>query len=153
MKLTDFFEKAFIIPYLKSDGKRNVLEELISVFATKYPSIDKDELLRVLLEREKLGSTGIGEGIAIPHGKVKNFDRLVVSFGRSEKGIEFDSTDSQKVHLIFLLVAPENSTGFHLKALAKISRLLKDREIRECLLKARDSAEIYRIIEENDFDY
>ena len=153
MKLTDILEEGFIIPQLKAETKRNVLEELVDVFTQRHPDIDASEFLRVLLEREKLGSTGIGGGVAIPHGKVKNFDHMVVSFGRSEKGIDFDSTDSQRVHLFFLLVAPESSTGFHLKALAKISRLLKDRETRERLLHAETREEIYRIISENDQDY
>ena len=153
MKLTDILEKGFIIPSLKAESKKNALEELVSVFATRYPEIDKDEFLRVLLEREKLGSTGIGEGVAIPHGKVKNFDKLIISFGRSQQGIDFDSNDSQKVHLLFLLMAPESSTGHHLKALAKISRLLKDSETRKRLINAEDRGEIYQIIAESDRDY
>ena len=153
MKLIDILDEGFVIPELHAEGKTHVLEELVSVFTEKHPSIDKREFLRVLLEREKLGSTGIGDGVAIPHGKVKNFDKLVVSFGRSEKGIDFDSTDSQRVHLFFLLVAPESSTGYHLKALAKISRLLKDQETRERLRKAAGIKEIYKIISENDSDY
>jgi PTS system nitrogen regulatory IIA component len=153
MKLTDFLDERFIIPSLKADAKKSALEELVSVFALKYPRINRDGILEVLLEREKLGSTGIGDGVAIPHGKVNVIDELVVSFGRSERGIDFDSTDSQRVHLFFLLVAPEKATGYHLKALAKISRLLKDREAREKLLKADTKKDIYQIISENDRDY
>ncbi len=153
MKLTDILDKGFIIPDLKAETKRTALEELISVFTVRYPETDKAEFLRVLLERERLGSTGIGFGVAIPHGKVKKLDQMVVSFGRSDKGIDFDSVDSQKVHLLFLLVAPESSTGFHLKALAQISRLLKDRETRERLLQAQSENEIFDIISENDQDY
>jgi PTS system nitrogen regulatory IIA component len=130
-----------------------VLEELVSVFKLKYPSIDTSEFLQVLLEREKLGSTGIGEGVAIPHGKVRGFDKLIVSFGRSKKGVDFNSTDSQAVNLFFLLIAPESSTGGHLKALAQISRLLKDEKTRESLRNADTREEIYRIISENDRDY
>ena len=153
MKLTDILDEGFIIPDLKAGSKRNVLEELVSVFTLKYPSIDTNEFLQVLLEREKLGSTGIGEGVAIPHGKVKDLDKLIVSFGRSEKGIDFNATDSQAVNLFFLLIAPESSTGSHLKALAQISRLLKDEKTRESLKKAETREEIYRIISENDRDY
>jgi nitrogen PTS system EIIA component len=153
MKLTDILDKGFIIPDLKAGSKRNVLEELVSVFKLKYPSIDTSEFLQVLLEREKLGSTGIGEGVAIPHGKVKDLDKLIVSFGRSKKGIDFNSTDSQAVNLFFLLIAPESSTGSHLKALAQISRLLKDEKTRESLRKAETREEIYRIISDNDRDY
>lgn len=153
MKLTDILDEGFIIPDLKAGSKRNVLEELVSVFKLKYPSIDTSEFLQVLLEREKLGSTGIGEGVAIPHGKVKDLDKLIVSFGRSKKGVDFNSTDSQAVNLFFLLIAPESSTGSHLKALAQISRLLKDEKTRESLRKAETRGEIYRIISENDRDY
>lgn len=153
MKLTDILDEGFIIPELEAGSKRNVLEELVSVFTLKYPSIDTSEFLQVLLEREKLGSTGIGEGVAIPHGKVKGFDKLIVSFGRSKKGVDFNSTDSQAVNLFFLLIAPESSTGGHLKALAQISRLLKDQKTRESLRNAETREEIYRIISENDRDY
>jgi nitrogen PTS system EIIA component len=153
MKLTDFLDEQFIIPNLKADAKKSALEELVSVFTLKYPHLNKNGVLEVLLERERLGSTGIGDGTAIPHGKFNGINELAVSFGRSEKGIDFDSTDSQRVHLFFLLIAPENATGYHLKALAKISRLLKDQEAREKLFKAETKKEIYRIISETDRDY
>ena len=107
----------------------------------------------MLLEREKLGSTGIGDGIAIPHGKLKGLDRLVISFGRSRQGIDFDAIDGKPVHIFFLLMAPESSTGQHLKALAKISRMLKDPDFRSDLMAAKSAEEIYRKIAEKDESY
>jgi PTS system nitrogen regulatory IIA component len=110
-------------------------------------------MVDVLLDREKLGSTGIGDGIAIPHGKLKGLESLVISFGRSRGGIDFESIDGKPVHIFFLLMAPESSTGQHLKALAKISRMLKDPEFRSDLMSAKNTEEIYRKIAEKDDSY
>ena len=107
-------------------------------------------MLRVLLEREKLGSTGIGDGIAIPHGKLAGLDEILVAFGRSREGIAFEAMDGKPVHLFFFLMAPENSAGRHLKALAKISRMLKDAAFRENLLEAKTHDDLVRIIAEKD---
>ncbi|MDH3899144.1 MAG: PTS sugar transporter subunit IIA, partial [Deltaproteobacteria bacterium] len=124
MKILDILDKECIIPELRSRTKREVLEELTGALLNFKANLDKEALVEVLLERERLGSTGIGDGIAIPHGKVQDLDELVLSFGRSSQGIEFDSMDGRPTHLFFLLIAPENSAGIHLRALAKISRLL-----------------------------
>ena len=109
-----------------------------------------EAMLQVLLERERLGSTGIGEGIAIPHGKLQGLDEILLSFGRSSEGISFDAMDGKPVHLFFLLMAPENSAGLHLKILAKISRMLKDPALRDNLLRAMGKERIWRIIEEQE---
>ena len=111
---------------------------------------DPEAMLHVLLEREKLGSTGIGDGIAIPHGKLAGLDEMVVAFGRSREGIDFEAMDGKPVHLFFLLMAPENSAGQHLKALAKISRMLKDAGFRKNLLEAKTHDDLVRIIAEKD---
>jgi PTS system nitrogen regulatory IIA component len=102
------------------------------------------------MEREKLGSTGIGSGVAIPHGKIANLDHIVAAFGRSKAGIDFDSQDGEPTYLFFVLVAPENTAGLHLKALAKLSRLLKDSNFRDRLMKVPDAKAIYQIISEED---
>ncbi|MDH3801907.1 MAG: PTS sugar transporter subunit IIA, partial [Deltaproteobacteria bacterium] len=115
--------------------------------------LDKEALVEVLLERERLGSTGIGDGIAIPHGKVQDLDELVLSFGRSSQGIEFDSMDGRPTHLFFLLIAPENSAGIHLRALAKISRLLKSSHFRQRLLEAGTEEELFQVIQEEDKEF
>ena len=146
MKLSEILKPACIISDLKAHDKKAALEELSGVITDQEPSLNKGYLLQVLLERERLGSTGIGEGIALPHGKVNRLDRLLVSFGRSLEGLSFDSIDDQPAYLFFLLVAPENSAGAHLQALAKISRFLKDSNFRQRLMDAKSNAEIYRII-------
>ena len=150
MNITDMLKKEFIIEELKSKTKREVLFELSEVFLQGNYNVDSDSMVKVLLEREKLGSTGIGDGIAIPHGKLPGLENLVVSFGRSKEGIEFDSLDGKPVHIFFLLMAPENSAGQHLKALAKISRMLKEETFRNDLMKMQTSDEIYSLIDQKN---
>jgi PTS system nitrogen regulatory IIA component len=153
MHINDMFDKDYIIEELKATSKRAVLAELSEIFSRDQKGLAPGAMVDVLLEREKLGSTGIGDGIAIPHGKLKGLDRLVISFGRSRQGIDFDAIDGKPVHIFFLLMAPESSTGQHLKALAKISRMLKDPEFRNGLLEAKSAEEIYRKIAEKDESY
>jgi len=150
VNIQNMLKKDYVIEGLKSKSKREVLAELSDVFFRDDMGIDRDSVVEVLMEREKLGSTGIGDGIAIPHGKLKGLEDLVVSFGRSRGGVEFDSLDGGPVHIFFLLMAPENSAGQHLKALAKISRMLKDTSFRESLIKAESAEEIYQLIVEKD---
>lgn len=150
MKITDLLKIETIIEELSAGTKRDVLIELAKVIPATDLSHDFDYVINVLLEREKLGTTGIGDGIAIPHGKVSGLNDLIMSFGRSRSGIDFNAMDGKPVHLFFLLLAPENSAGQHLKALAKISRMLKDVSFRQRLLQAASSEEIYRSILEKD---
>ena len=126
MKLTDLIQEVNIVPELKAKDKKGVLQELAEVIVNYDPSIDKNSLVRVLLERERLGSTGIGDGVAIPHGKFPGIRHPIISFGRSQKGLDFESMDGQPVYLFFLLVAPENAANLHLKALAKVAKILKN---------------------------
>lgn len=153
MQITDMFKKEYIIEALKAKSKRAVLAELSEIFTRDHAGIQSEAMIEVLLEREKLGSTGIGDGIAIPHGKLKGLESLVISFGRSREGIDFDSIDGRPAHIFFLLMAPESSTGQHLKALAKISRMLKDPEFRNDLLSAKNADELYRKIADKDEAY
>ena len=146
MKLSEIFQPQFIIDNLKAHDKKGLLEELSQIITEQETSLNKGILLQVLLEREKLGSTGIGDGIALPHGKLKGLNKLLISFGRSINGLDFDSIDELPAYLFFLLVAPENSAGIHLKALAKISRMLKDGNFRWRLMGAKSREEIYEII-------
>ena len=150
MKITDIFKKEFIIEDLKSKNKRDVLAELSGVLLNNNLNFDHDAIVNVLLEREKLGSTGIGDGFAIPHGKQSDLDSLIVSFGRSKDGIDFNAMDGKPVHLFFLLMAPESVTGQHLKVLAKISRMLKEVKFRVNLKDAKTRDELYQIIVERD---
>lgn len=150
MKIIDYIKPDCILDTLKSDKKRDVLLELLAPFLKHYPDLDAEIALSVLMEREKLGSTGIGEGIAIPHGKLAGLNDLVVCFGKSAAGVDFNAMDGKPVHLFFLLLAPENSAGLHLKTLAKISRMLKDGGFRTKLIEAKSGDEIFRMIAEQD---
>jgi len=147
MNFTEILKRDFILEELEARNQHDVLAELVGVFAKGGVRFDPEAMLQVLLERERLGSTGIGDGIAIPHGKLQGLDEILLSFGRSSEGIAFDAMDGKPVHLFFLLMAPENSAGLHLKILAKISRMLKDTALRNNLLQAKSKEEIWRIIE------
>jgi nitrogen PTS system EIIA component len=127
-----------------------VLRELAYCLAERHPGLDRDAVARVLAERERVASTAIGEGIAIPHGKLETANGLIACFARSRRGIDYDSVDGQPTHFFIVLVAPLNSAGEHLKALARISRLFKNRDFRTRMLKARTSAEMYEIIASED---
>ena len=153
MKILDILPKEAIVPELKARTKREVLEELSDALIGVKKYLKRDELVEVLMERERLGSTGIGEGVAIPHGKLKDIDQLLISFGRSTEGIDFDSMDGKPAHLFFLLVAPENSAGIHLRALAKISRLLRSVDLRQKLFNASSRDEIFEIISQEDQEF
>ena len=153
MKILDILNKDCIIPELHSRTKKEVLEELTKALSNCKANLDREALVEVLLERERLGSTGIGDGIAIPHGKIQDLDELILSFGRSTRGIDFDSMDGRPTHLFFLLIAPENSAGIHLRALAKISRLLKSAHFRKRLLEAKTVEELFQVIQEEDKEF
>ena len=149
MKILDIINEDLIKPDLSARSKEEALTELAGLIATKE-GLDEEKIVGVLREREKLGSTGIGDGIAIPHGKLKELKKLVASFGRSKKGIDFQSIDGKPTHLFFLLMAPENTAGVHLKALARISRLLKDKKFRESLLVANNTEGIFQALKDQD---
>jgi PTS system nitrogen regulatory IIA component len=153
MKISEILNKNLLIPNLQSKTKKGVLEELAGVLVAQGKLPDLENVVEVLLDREKLGSTGIGDGIAIPHGKIRDLGGVVASFGRSREGVEFESIDQKPTHLFFLLVAPENSAGIHLKALARISRLLKDPNFRKRLMEAEDEEGLFQIISEEDARY
>ena len=150
MKIADFLNASAIADNLKAKGKNDLLAELTDTIVAADKSLDRDEVIRVLQEREKLGSTGIGDGVAIPHGKLKNISNLLISFGRSRDGVDFDSMDGKPAHLFFLLIAPEESVGIHLKTLARISKLLKNPDVRQRLLTADNASDIYSIIIEEE---
>lgn len=150
MKITDIFGKERIVERLQSKTKRDVLAELSAVIIQGNTQLHQEVIIHTLLEREKLGSTGIGDGIAIPHGKIAGLSSLIVAFGRSKEGVEFDAMDGKPAHLFFLLLAPENTTGQHLKALAKISKMLKDNTFRKMLMEAKSKNELYTIIADKD---
>ena len=150
IKVSNFLNSQAVIDQLEASNKKEVLEELCDVLVTLHPELDKDKMVGILLDRERLGSTGVGEGIAMPHGKVNDLEGLIACFGRSRKGVTFDAVDEKPVHLFFLLFAPEKSAGDHLKALAKISRLLKRPSIREDLMAVSSKEKLYEILTQED---
>ena len=153
MKILEILDEELILSDLKAGGKKEAIEEMAKLAVRQDERLSLDLLLDVLLEREKLGSTGIGDGVAIPHGKVPGIDEVIAVFARSIEGIDFDSMDDKKAHLFFLLIAPENSSGAHLKALAKISRLMKEPKFRMGLMEAKSREEILRAFSEEDSKY
>src|SRR5215469_2686685 len=153
MKITEILSPEMVIPQLRGGSKADVLGELAQALCKGHPEVTFDRLLGVLNERERLGSTAIGDGIAIPHGKLRGIGQILGVFGRSSGGIDFDSLDGNPTQLFFLLVAPEDSASLHLKALARVWRLFKDGAFRDQLIKARDVTEIYRLIVDEDSRY
>lgn len=150
MKVLEILDSASVAMELKSLTKEDALAELCQLLSTNSKIKDPSTVVTALMEREKLGSTGIGQGVAIPHGKSDSAASLVAALGISRKGVEFGALDGEPVYLVFLLVAPPDSAGVHLKALARISRLLKDKFFRQALKEAKSVAEIVKVIQEED---
>ena len=150
MKITDFLTAGAILPELLSHDKEAVLEEMASCFESCYPELDKAKVLQVLTERERISTTAIGDGVAIPHGKLVHAQRIFGIFARSPAGVDFSSLDGEPTHLFFVLIAPEGAAADHLKALARISRILKDDTFRSRLLTCQDGQELYTIIAAED---
>ena len=149
MKITDFLNVQTVIPMLASREKNAALQEMADWLAA-HSFLDKKRVLEVLLERERISTTAIGEGVAIPHGKLPGVERVLGVFGRSLEGVDFASLDGRPTHLFFVLIAPENAAADHLKALARISRLLKDEAFRRRLMEGKTSQEIFQAIAEED---
>lgn len=152
MTISQLLKPESISPDLESTGKLDVLTELGGLLANICQGGPSEkQIISVLVERERLATTGVGEGVAIPHAKLDNLDNISMAIGISRTGIHFDAVDGQPVHIFVALLAPEGSTGEHLKALAGISRILKDPSFRNKLLGAKSSQEIYdAIIAEED---
>ena len=151
MKIIDFLKEEAIVPDLKATDKESVIKELVTLLKDIGEISDQEKIVEIILEREKLGSTGIGQGIAVPHAKTDDVKQIVVAFGLSRKGVNFESLDEEPVYLIFLVLAPVDVTGMHLKLLAKIARLLKDKVFRNSLKSCKGKRrEIFQVIEEED---
>ncbi len=152
MKIMDFLSKDAITPDIKATKKEEVIKELVDVLINSG-EIDKryrNKIIEALGARESLGSTAIGQGVAIPHAKSDSVTKLVAAFGLTKKGVDFDSLDGEPAYIFFLLLAPQDSAGPHLKALARISRLLKDKYFRDSLRACEDSKAIIKIISQED---
>ena len=150
MQILDFLTADAIKMTLESKTKKDAIKELVELLVKSGKVKDKKKMIQTLMEREELGSTGIGQGIAIPHGKSDTVSDLAAAFGLSADGISFDSLDGEPVNIFFLLVAPEGAAGAHLKALARISSLLKDKYFRKSLLSAKSPDEVIKIIQEEE---
>jgi PTS system nitrogen regulatory IIA component len=153
MKIMDFLSRDAIIVDLKSTDKKPAIIELVETLKSTKKIKKTDEIINVILEREKLGSTGIGQGVAIPHGKTDILHEQIGMLGISHKGIEFNSLDGEPVHIIFLLVGPVEVAGQHLKALSKISRLFKDKFLRQAIRNTVSAEEIVKIIQQEEDTY
>ena len=153
MNIMEFLdERAVTVDVKAQQRKEDVIRELVGLLVKAGSIKERDvaKLVQILMKRESLGSTGIGQGVAIPHGKSDCVTKLIAAFGVSRTGVAFDSLDGEPVHLFFLLVAPEDSAGPHLKALARISRLLKDKHFRDSLRATKDEKTLLRIVHEED---
>ncbi len=152
INLIDFLPESAIQAELKSQSKKEVLKELVATLTEAHGIKNSANILEALLEREELGSTGIGQGIAIPHGKSDAVTKVIAALGISKKGIDFDALDGEPAYIFFMLIAPSNSAGIHLKILAKISRLLKDKFFRQALREAKTPQEAIKLIkDENEY--
>lgn len=152
MKITDILKKEMILSDLQAQDKHGVLDELAKT-AAPAAGLPADQILNVLLEREGIGSTGLGGGIGIPHGKIKDLPEPVICLGLSREGADFESMDGLPTHIFILLLTPDNSAGLNLKLLAQISRMLKNEAFKEILLNASDRDEIYSAIESEDEEF
>jgi nitrogen PTS system EIIA component len=150
MKIDDILKKDSIIADLVGTNKGEVLREITDFLQSQGLIKDKEALLDTLIEREKLGSTGIGENVAIPHGKSAELSQIVTVFARSLNGVDFEALDQKPVHFVCMVIAPSNSTGQHLKALARISRIFKNQNLRDGILKLQDADQIYSLLLEED---
>jgi nitrogen PTS system EIIA component len=146
MALTDLVVPQAIVPSLRVNNKKQALQELAARAAVICGRNDR-EVLEVLMQRERLGSTGIGNGIAIPHGKLARLERLFGVFARLERPIDFEALDGQPVDLVFLLLAPEGAGADHLKTLARVARLLRNPEVAQQLRQSRDAEALYAVLD------
>jgi PTS system nitrogen regulatory IIA component len=149
MLLSDFISPDSVVASLKAKSKKQLLQDL-SVRAARLTGLSERDIFDVLLQRERLGSTGLGHGIAIPHGKVQGLKRIVGIFARLAEPVDFDAVDGDPVDIVFLLLAPEGAGADHLKALARISRLLREGSAVEKLRASKDAAALYAVLTENE---
>lgn len=146
MRLEDYLQPDFVIGELASESKPDVLAELIAPIKVRWPDFDDARARQVLLDRENLGTTGIGDGVAIPHGKMENLEQIVIVVGRSLKGVNFDALDFKPCRIFFLVLAPEHVAGLHLRILAHISRLLSDESFRHAFMNAENDATLWKVL-------
>jgi PTS system nitrogen regulatory IIA component len=150
MRIEEILKESCVVADIKGKTKGETLFELVDVLKKANLIHNIEKAVNVILEREKLGSTGIGDGVAIPHGKMKDIHNIVCAFGRSKDGVDFDAVDRKPVHIFFLLLAPEDSASLHLKMLSRISKILRDPSFRKRLVELTDAHDIYTNVVEED---
>lgn len=150
IKIFDFLCKKAITTDIKSRDKKGAISELIDLLAKEKRIKDPQKAFRAVMDREEIGTTGVGQGVAIPHGRTDAVGNIIGAFGISKQGIQFESLDGEPVNLVFLLLSPYDSGGHHLRALARISRLFKDKFFRQALLETHTNEEILKIIDQED---
>jgi fructose-specific phosphotransferase system IIA component len=147
MKLSKFCEEGLISFELKASSKEKAIEELVNLASKSKLVKDKAELLNAVLEREKLVTTGVGYGLAFPHAKTRSVKGIVIAFGRSDKGIDFDAMDKKPAHLFFLIAAPEDAIGAHLNVMARLSYIMKSEKNRDALMKIKRPKELLEVLD------
>ncbi len=150
MRVTDFLTLEAVVPALVGRTKQEIIAELAQTVARTEPLLTPARILEVLQAREKVGSTGMEKGVAIPHGRLAGLSELTACFGVSREGVDFEARDGKPSHFFFVLVAPENSAGIHLKALSRVSRLFRSEELRDGILSAATASDIYALIARED---
>ena len=150
MTIEEVLPEQCVLSDLEGTTKKDVVVELVSALKNAGLIQDVDKAVNVVLEREKLGSTGIGEGVAIPHGKLKGIKSILCVFGRSRQGVDFDAVDHNLVHIFFLLIAPEDSASLHLQMLSRISKLLRDPSFRKSLVESDKENNLHQKVVEED---
>ncbi|MEI7811142.1 MAG: PTS sugar transporter subunit IIA [Ignavibacteria bacterium] len=153
MKICDVIKVNHIIAELNGDSKEDVINELIDTFKQDPRIINIEKVRAAVLEREKIMSTGVGKGFAIPHGKTDAVKEIIAAFGKTKNPIDFEALDEQPVNLVFLLIGKDNLAGPHIKLLSRISRMMNKDEFRESLINAKSAGEIYHIFEEEENNY
>ncbi len=150
MKISSFLDRNDITISVPAGSKQEVLGTLVDLLVSNHEELDRHVLLKVLLKREELRSTGIEQGVAFPHGRIPGLDKLLACFGRCKKGVDFNSFDGKPTHFFFVLLIPEQAEGSHLRALARLNRVFQDENFRQRLLDAEDANALYDVILEQD---
>lgn len=153
MKISDFLSGGKIIAELKGNTKEDIINELINLYADDEKVVDIEKVRKAVVDREKIMSTGVGKGFAIPHAKTNDVNDIIAAFGKLKEPVNFDSLDKEPVNLVMLLVAKENQVGIHIKLLSRISRMINNEDFREALINAETESEILSVFEEEEKKY
>jgi len=150
LKIAEILQEQCVVADIRGKTKKEIITELVEALANARLVKDVEPVVNVVMDREKLGSTGIGNGVAVPHGKLKNINNIMCAFGRSQNGVDFDAVDRAPVHIFFLVLAPEDSASLHLKVLSRITKILRDQSLRKKIIKLTNVRELYTSILEED---